>query len=71
MTIANHRDVPVFELQGNLMIGVATPNQGARQVEAWYTTLAPGATTPLHVHGAEEIVVVLHGRGSFRSVTTG
>lgn len=66
MGIVNHRDIPAFELQGNLMIGVATPGQGARQVEAWYTTMAPGAATPLHVHGAEEIVVVLRGRGELQ-----
>ncbi|MGH7365767.1 MAG: cupin domain-containing protein [Candidatus Rokuibacteriota bacterium] len=66
MAIVNHRDVPTFELQGNLMIGVATPSHGARQVEAWYTTLAPGAATPPHVHDAEEIVVVLRGRGELR-----
>jgi quercetin dioxygenase-like cupin family protein len=66
MTIVNHRDLPAFELQGNLMIGVATPSRGAEQVEVWYTTLAPGAATPLHVHAAEEIVVVLRGRGQIR-----
>lgn len=63
MAIVNHRDIPTFELQGNLMIGVATPTRGAAQVEAWYTTLAPGAATPLHVHTTEEVVVVLRGRG--------
>jgi quercetin dioxygenase-like cupin family protein len=66
MAIVNHRDVPAFELQGNMMIGVATPSHGARQVEAWYTTLAPGAATPPHVHDAEEVVVVLRGRGELR-----
>jgi mannose-6-phosphate isomerase-like protein (cupin superfamily) len=66
MAIVNHRDVPVFELQGNLMIGVATPSRGAQQVEAWYTTPAPGAATPPHVHDAEEMVVVLRGRGQIR-----
>lgn len=66
MAIVTHRDVPTFELQGNLMTGVATPSRGARQVEAWYTTLAPGAATPPHVHDAEEVVVVLRGAGELR-----
>lgn len=66
MAIVNHRDLPTFELQGNVMIGVATPAHGAQQVEAWYTTLAPGAATPPHVHGAEEVVVILRGHGEIQ-----
>jgi len=66
MEIVNHRDVPTFELQGNVMIGVATPSHGAQQVEAWHTTITPGAATPPHVHSAEEIVVILRGNGEIQ-----
>jgi quercetin dioxygenase-like cupin family protein len=66
MAIIQHRTVPPFEMQGNLMMGIATPSRGAQQIEAWFTTIAPGAATPLHVHDAEEIVVVLRGRGQVR-----
>lgn len=66
MAIVNHKHLPVFELDGNVMIGVATPGRGAQQVEAWYTTLAPGAATPPHVHSGEEVVVVLRGRGEIQ-----
>lgn len=63
MAIVNHRDVATYELQGNTMLGLATPSQGAQQVEVWQTWVAPGAGTPPHVHEGEEVVVVLRGRG--------
>ena len=66
MAIIEHRTVPSFELQGNFIMGVATPSRGAKEIEAWFSTMAPGAETPLHVHDSEEIVVVLRGRGKVR-----
>ncbi len=63
MSIVQHRDVSTFEIQGNSMKGIATPALGARRIEVWHTTIAPGEATPLHVHDDEEIVVVLSGRG--------
>jgi quercetin dioxygenase-like cupin family protein len=66
VNIIDHRTLAVFEMEGNLMTGVATPSQGAQQIEAWTSTMEPGAATPVHVHDAEEVVVVLRGRGEVR-----
>lgn len=63
MAIVQHQDVMPYELQGNVMLGLATPSRGAREVEVWHTRIIAGAATPPHVHGGEEVVVVLRGRG--------
>lgn len=66
MAIVLHHQVVPFELQGNLMRGLATASRGARQIEVWQGTVAVGAATPPHVHEGEEVVVVLRGRGELR-----
>jgi quercetin dioxygenase-like cupin family protein len=66
VNIIDNRTLAVFEMDGNLITGVATPSQGAQQIEVWTTTMAPGAATPVHMHDAEEVVVVLRGRGEVR-----
>jgi mannose-6-phosphate isomerase-like protein (cupin superfamily) len=58
-------EVQEFALAGNHMYGLATPRRGAREVEVW---LDPEAETPAHSHSAEEIVVVLRGRGEVRRI---
>ncbi len=63
MAIVNHRDLPDYGLNGNHHLGIATRERGAKELEAWYVTLTPGAATPVHRHDGEEIVVVLSGRG--------
>jgi quercetin dioxygenase-like cupin family protein len=63
MPIVNHRDLPDYGLNGSHHLGIATPTRGAKELEAWYVTLTPGSATPVHRHDAEEIVVVLSGRG--------
>jgi quercetin dioxygenase-like cupin family protein len=66
MSVIRNRDVPSFEIQGSVITGLATPSHGAREVEVWHSMLAPGSGTPPHVHDAEEVVVVLRGRGELR-----
>lgn len=63
MAIVGHHSVESYELQGNVIAGLATPSRGARQIEVWHTSMAPGAATPPHVHAGEEVVVVLSGWG--------
>lgn len=66
MTIVQHEAVVPFELQGNVMWGLATPSHGAKQIEVWQSTVQGGAATPPHVHDGEEVVVVSRGRGELR-----
>ncbi len=61
-------EVNEFALAGNHMWGLATPGQGARQVEVWLTRIEPEAETPVHSHSGEEVVVVLRGRGEARRI---
>ena len=57
-----------FELSGNVMYGLATPARGARQTEVWLSRIQPEAETPVHSHSAEEVIVVLRGRGEARRI---
>lgn len=61
-------EVQEFELDGNVMYGLATPARGARQVEVWLSRVRPEAETPVHSHSREEVVVVLRGRGEARRI---
>lgn len=65
--VVDHAGVREFEFMGNVMSGLATPSRGAKQLEVWWGKAAPGAATPVHRHDAEEIVVVLRGRGEARA----
>lgn len=57
-----------YELDGNVMYGLATPSQGAHQVEVWLSRVQPEAETPVHSHSREEVIVVLRGRGEARRI---
>lgn len=61
-------DVQQFELNGNLMYGLATPSRGAREVEVWLSRVQPDAETPVHSHTHEEVLVILRGRGEARRI---
>ncbi|EPS58861.1 auxin binding protein 1, partial [Genlisea aurea] len=37
---------------------------GFKEVEVWLQTFAPGASTPIHRHSCEEVLVVLKGSGT-------
>lgn len=50
-------------LQGNHIVGVATPTSGAAQVEMWMGRMDAAAATPPHAHDTEEVVFFLKGSG--------
>ena len=66
MPIVRRADTRAFELHGNHMTGVSTPGYGAEQVEMWWFRMDAGAATPVYVHDAEEVVVILAGSGLAR-----
>lgn len=61
--VIQHAELRHFENNGNDLVGIATPSQGATDVEVWRSSVAPGSSTPLHRHESEEIFVVLQGSG--------
>ena len=61
-------DVPPFSMNGVTIYGLATPSRGARQVEVWLSRMESEAETPIHSHSAEEVIVVLRGRGEARLI---
>src|SRR5690606_14079711 len=58
-----HEGLPSFGNNGNELIGLATRSQGARSFEVWRSVVAPGGSTPRHVHDTEEVFVLLRGKG--------
>ncbi|HJU29241.1 MAG TPA: cupin domain-containing protein [Candidatus Binataceae bacterium] len=66
MNIVRQAQTKAFELDGNHMIGLATPQQTAQEIEVWRGRMDAGAATPPHQHDHEEVVVILGGRGRAR-----
>lgn len=64
--VVAHQELTSYENRGNELVGIATPSLGAREHEVWRSRVAVGSSTPLHVHGSEEIFVFLRGRGRAR-----
>ena len=63
MSVFHEEQNQEHELQGNHMVGLATPNRGAEQVEMWRARMDPGAATPPHSHEHEEVLLILSGTG--------
>ncbi|MGH8190270.1 MAG: cupin domain-containing protein [Rhodanobacteraceae bacterium] len=58
-----HSEAVTFHLPGLTHRTLAGGSEGVRTLEVWMQTLAPGAVTPTHRHGCEEVIVVLSGAG--------
>lgn len=58
-----HEGLASFGNNGNSLVGLATRSQGARSFEVWRSVVAPGGSTPRHVHDTEEVFVLLRGKG--------
>ncbi|MBS0652500.1 MAG: cupin domain-containing protein [Verrucomicrobia bacterium] len=61
--IIPHEGLKRFELNGNGLVGVATPSMGAEKFEVWRTSWNVGCFTPKHTHETEEIFIFLKGKG--------
>src|SRR4051794_41966105 len=62
MTVISSSAAPTFEAGGTLVIGLASPSRGSREISAWRLQLAPGAASPEHSLTHEEVFVALSGR---------
>lgn len=58
-----HAQLPKFENQGTVLVGLATKSLGAQHFEVWRSSIPPGGSTPLHVHDTEETFILLQGKG--------
>ena len=63
MAIIDNTEVEIFELPGIKHQTVAGHEQGVNSMEVWLQTIVPGASTPVHCHACEEVVVILNGSG--------
>ena len=63
MYMHRNSDLPSAVLPGIEHTTLAGTDLGARQLSMWRQTVAPGAATPPHRHGCEEVVLVEAGRG--------
>jgi mannose-6-phosphate isomerase-like protein (cupin superfamily) len=55
-------DAPLFELDGTLATGYASPSRGAKETSLWRVELAPGTESPVHLLEREEVFLALGGR---------
>jgi quercetin dioxygenase-like cupin family protein len=63
MPIVRHENLREHSLPGIKHRTVAGREQGTTGMEVWVQSIAPGASTPVHRHDCEEVIVVLTGAG--------
>ena len=63
MAIIDNREVETFELPSLKHQTVGGHKQGVKSMEVWLQTIGPGASTPVHCHACEEVIVILTGSG--------
>jgi len=64
MPIIDNADLETLELPGLRHQTIAGHRQGVETMEVWMQTIAPGASTPVHRHACEEVVLILSGSGT-------
>jgi len=63
MPLLNNEEVEMFVLPGLKHQTVGGLKQGVRSMEVWMQTIAPGASTPVHRHDCDEVILILSGSG--------
>lgn len=66
MPIAKNPPAHTHELPGARFTSLATPKRGTRTTSVWRVELSPGVPGTPHELTAEEVFVVLEGRGRVR-----
>lgn len=64
MAIVINDALETIEVPGLRHQTVGGHQQGLKTMEVWSQTIAPGASTPVHCHACEEVIVILAGRGT-------
>lgn len=63
MPVIDNETVKMLALPGLEHRTVAGHEQGVKSMEVWLQTLAPGASSPVHRHDCDEVIVILSGSG--------
>lgn len=61
MPVARSADRPTFELQGNVITGLAAPGRGAAETTMYRVRIPAGSSLPAHRHDHEEVFHLLEG----------
>jgi len=63
MSVTHSDEIPVHELPGNRLRGLATRGRGSSEIALWNHTLEAGAESPPHWHDHDQVIYVLAGTG--------
>ena len=66
MQVQHLDSIPLLDLPGLKHQTLASRAGGINTFEVWRQTLGPGATTPLHRHDCEEVIIFTGGTGLMR-----
>ena len=66
MHVNNNSSVTTFQLPGLEHQTLAGCQDGLKSFEVWRQTIAPHASTPVHSHACEEVIVIMGGSGVCR-----
>lgn len=61
MPVVTATDAPVFDTDGAVITGLASPSRGAKHSAAWHVRFRPDHSSPAHELSHEEVFVVLAG----------
>lgn len=62
-SVTNISDIPVHELPGNTLRGLATPSRGSTEIMLWNHRAEAGGASPPHQHDHDQVIYVLSGTG--------
>lgn len=63
VSVTHFDDVPVHELPGNTLRGLATPSRGSTEIMLWNHRAEAGGSSPSHWHDRDQVIYVLSGTG--------
>ena len=66
MPVNDHRSLPAHQLPGLEHRTLAGSRDGLQRFEVWRQKIDAGASTPVHRHDCEEVIVILSGRATCR-----
>jgi len=64
MSVFINDELETLELPGLRHQTIGGHKQGLNTIEVWLQTMEPGASTPVHCHACEEVILILSGSGT-------
>jgi len=62
-SVTHSEDIPVHDLPGNRLRGLATPSRGSTEIMLWNHRAEAGGASPPHSHDHDQVIYVLSGSG--------